>query len=266
VVSKRLLVLLCSLGAACWAHAQGSGPGPAAPQQAPAPAADARMSTLERQQIRAQLLPRRYTTVAAEIGARISRISVQEGQRFGAGQVLVVFDCSTQEALLAKAQAEQAAAEVTLAANQRLNELNSVGKVELDLSAVAVRKFAADVAAQQTLLAKCRVPAPFAGRVAEQHAREQQFVQAGQPLLDILDDSVLELEFLVPSRWLAWLKVGHRFEVRIDETQKTYPAKMTRMGARVDPVSQSLKVVAAIDGRFPDLMAGMSGQVLITSP
>jgi len=83
-------------------------------------------------------------------------------------------------------------------------------------------------------------------------------------MLDILDDSVLELEFLVPSSWLRWLKVGGAFDVQIDETRKTYPARFTRMGARVDPVSQSVKVAAAIHGRFPELMAGMSGKVLIT--
>jgi multidrug efflux pump subunit AcrA (membrane-fusion protein) len=110
------------------------------------------------------------------------------------------------------------------------------------------------------------VAAPFGGRVAEQKVREQQFVQAGQPLLDILDDSVLELEFLVPSVWLRWLKVGSTFEVQIDETRKTYPAKFTRVGARVDPVSQSVKVAAAISGKFPELMAGMSGKVLLNPP
>jgi hypothetical protein len=31
-------------------------------------------------------------------------------------------------------------------------------------------------------------------------------------------------------------------------------------------VSQSVKVAAAISGRFPELMAGMSGKVLVTPP
>ena len=96
--------------------------------------------------------------------------------------------------------------------------------------------------------------------------REQQFVQPGQALLEIIDDSVLELEFIVPSRWLAWLKPGYAFQVRIDETARSYPAKVQRIGARVDPVSQSVKLVAAIDGRFPELIAGMSGQVALSPP
>ena len=222
--------------------------------------------SMEKQEIRAQLMPRRYTTVAAEIGAKINKIAVQEGSAFRSGQVLVGFDCSLQQAQLEKAQAELEAAEQTLKSNVRLAELNSVGQLELDLSRAAVNRSKAELSANQVVLDKCVITAPFAGRIAEQKVREQQFVQPGQPLLDILDDSVLELEFLVPSSWLAWLKIGGAFEVEIDETRKKYPARFIRKGARVDPVSQSIKVTGAIDGRFSELMTGMSGRVRVTPP
>lgn len=241
--------------------------GPVAPAgaQTPPPGPQPRAG-IERQQIRAQLMPRRFTTLAAEIGAKIKRLPVPDGGAFRAGQLLVSFDCSMQQAQLQKARAEQKAAEQTLAANRRLAELHSIGQLELELSQTALAKAAAEVGAQQAVLAKCSIAAPYAGRVAEQKAREQQYVQPGQPLLDILDDSVLELEFLVPSAWLGWLRVGQGFQVEIDETRKAYPARFIRIGARVDPVSQSVKVAAAIDGRFPELIAGMSGRVRIAPP
>lgn len=221
-------------------------------------------SGMTRQDIRAQLTPRRYTTIAAEIGAKVSNLPVTEGGAFKAGQVLVQFDCSLQRAQLDKAEAELEGAEQTLKSNLRLEQLNSVGQLELDLSKSASNKAKAEVGANKAVLAKCQVNAPFSGRVAEQKVREQQYVQPGQALLDILDDSVLELEFLVPSLWLSWLRVGSSFQVQIDETLKTYPARFTRIGARVDPVSQSVKVAAAIHGKFPELMSGMSGKVLVT--
>jgi len=221
---------------------------------------------LDKREIRAQLMPRRYTTLAAEIGAKINRLPVAEGGRFAAGQTLVVFDCSLQQAQLNKAKAALDAASKMWSANKRLHELNSVGKVELDVSEAEATKARAEVASSQAVLSKCTTSAPFAGRVAEQKVREQQYVQAGQPLLEILDDSVLELEFIVPSKWLVWLKVGSGFQVAIDETGKTYPAKVQRIGAKVDPVSQSVKLAAAIDGKFAELIAGMSGRVLMTPP
>jgi len=100
---------------------------------------------LKGQEIRAQLTPRRYTTLAAEVGARIQRLGVAEGGAFTEGQVLVVFDCTVQQAQLDKARAELDAAQATLKANERLLELNSIGQLELDLSRSAVGRARAEV-------------------------------------------------------------------------------------------------------------------------
>jgi membrane fusion protein (multidrug efflux system) len=237
----------------------GAGAGVGAMSLAPSTADAA--PTARAREIRAQLTPRRYTTISSEIGARVSDIHVSEGGYFKKGQTLVSFDCSMQKAQLNKSEADLASAENTYSANQRLAELNSVGQVELDNSRAARRKAAADVEMSRTLLRKCSIAAPYSGRVAEQRAREQQFVQAGQPLLEILDDSALELEYLVPSKWLVWLKPGARFLVKIDETGKSYPATVVRTGARIDPVSQSIKIKGQVAGRYPELLAGMSGVV-----
>ena len=43
------------------------------------------------------------------------------------------------------------------------------------------------------------------------------------------------------------------------ELDKSFPAEVSRIGARIDPVSQSITVVATIDGNQPGLLPGMSG-------
>ncbi len=157
-------------------------------------------------------------------------------------------------------------ADNTYTGNQRLAALNAVGQVELRNAEAEVMKARADVAYLQATLDKCTISAPFDGRASEQKAREQQFVQPGQALLDIIDDTTLELEFIMPSRWVVWLKPGHKFNVRIDDTSKTYPVKLLRIAARADPVSQTVKAVAVIDGTYPELIAGMSGRILLNPP
>jgi RND family efflux transporter MFP subunit len=217
-------------------------------------------------EIRAQLTPRDYTTLAAEIGAKIERFPVREGERFRKGQTLVSFDCSIQQAQLDEARAAFVAAEKTVAVNARLLELKTIGTLENDLSVAEAEKARAKAAAATAVVSKCSVQAPYDGRVVELKARSQQFVQPGQPLLDILDDEALEIEFVVPSRWLAWLKTGYSFAVAIDETGRNYPATLTRVGARIDPVSQTVKVVGVIAGGRSGLLAGMSGRVLLSPP
>ena len=231
------------------APAGGAAPGAAA--AAPAP------------ELRAQLSPRRYTTLAAEIGARIQRLTVTDGSPVRAGQPLVAFDCSLQQAQQARAEAGLGAAEKQLEVQQRLVELNATGRQEAEQAQAEVAKTRAELAQMQAQIGKCQIHAPFGGRVAELKVREQQFVQPGQALIELIDDSVLEVEFIMPSRWLHGVRAGSAVRIAVDETGKTYPAKVLRLGARVDPVSQSIKVVAAIDGRHPDLIAGMSGKVLV---
>jgi membrane fusion protein (multidrug efflux system) len=263
LVAHRLLTVLLGGGLCLGAWAQGarSSAPPPDPADLQAPAGSA-----QRQEIRAHLIPLRYTTLASEIGARVRRLPFGEAQAFKAGDILVSLDCSVQQAQRDKARAELTGAEAALEANQRLAKLNAVSELELVLAGTALERARAEIGAQDALIAKCTVLAPFNGRVAEQKVREQQFVQPGQVLLDVLDDSTLELEFLAPSSWLRWLREGYALRVTIDETRKSYPARLTRIGARVDPVSQSVKVAATIDGRFPELMPGMSGRILVTPP
>lgn len=232
----------------------------------PAPAAVPAAPSASEPAIRVQLLPRRYTTLASEIGAKVQRLPVPEGERFREGEVLVVFDCSIHAAQLKKAESAYSATAQTWEANKRLVELNAAGKLEMNVAKAEMDKSQAEVAASAAFVSKCRIHAPFSGRVAEQKVREQQYAQPGQALLDIIDDGQLEIELIVPSKWMGWLKTGLGFRIRIDETGKTYPAKIKRVGARVDPISQSVKLLAVVDGQYPDLVAGMSGRAQFNIP
>jgi len=216
--------------------------------------------------VRAQLIPRSAAILSAEIAGKIRKLHVLEGGSFQKGDVLLSIDDALQRAQLERAQAVLSAAERTLTANRRLRELNSVGQIELDVSETEVAKARAEFSYASAMLAKCEIKAPFAGRMAEQRVREQEFVQAGQALFEIVDQAPPQIDFIAPSKWLSWLKVGQPLEVMIDETGRQYPAVLERIGARVDPVSQSIKVVAGVTGVFPDLMPGMSGSVSISPP
>ena len=138
----------------------------ALPASAAVPPPAVAAATLETREIRAQLSPRRYTTLAAEIGAKINRLPLSEGAAFKQGQLLVQFDCVLQQTQLAKAEAALMAADTNWKGNQKLAELNSVGKIELDVSKAETLKAQAEVAANRALLGKCAISAPFSGRIA----------------------------------------------------------------------------------------------------
>ncbi|GAB0057493.1 hypothetical protein SIID45300_01822 [Candidatus Magnetaquicoccaceae bacterium FCR-1] len=216
--------------------------------------------------LRAQILPWQFTTLSNELPARIEKIHVAEGGRFKAGETLVSLDCAIQKAQMEKARAALTAAEKLSSVNARLAEMKTLGGLEVVTSAAEAAKARAELAWMSATVAKCTIAAPFSGRIAEQKAREFQYLQAGQPILDILDDSRLEIEFIAPSAWLTWLTPDLTFTMHVDETQKAHAARILRVGARVDAVSQSVKVTGVFTRNFPELLAGMSGRVEITPP
>ena len=209
--------------------------------------------------VRVLLVPKVETVLSGEIHARIQHIDVDIGDSFERGQDLVLFDCEMYRAELSKARAELAEADKTHEINKRLEVYKSVSELDLAVSVTRMDRAKAEVALREAQVGKCILTAPFSGRVLKRQAQPFEYVAPGQPLLEIIDDVHLSLQLFVPSKWLRWIKPKNRFSVRIDETGKQYSAAITVLGARVDPVSQSLEVRAEIEGQHPELLAGMSG-------
>jgi hypothetical protein len=88
-------------------------------------------------------------------------------------------------------------------------------------------------------------------------------INPGTPVIEIVESANLHLEMFVPSRWLGWLKNGHVFSLEIDELGTEAKARVTTIGSRVDPVSQTVLVRAELVDRPPGVLPGMSGYAMI---
>jgi len=152
-----------------------------------------------------------------------------------------------------------------LAVNQRLAELNSIGKLEVELASARVKEGIAEAAYMEATVSRCVIAAPFSGRIVKRIAAAFQFVTPGTPLLAIQDADELEIRMIVPSKWIAALKPGVRFSVQVDELGKIFPARVLRTGARIDPISQSVDIIGAIEGTPRALLPGMSGWVVFAN-
>jgi RND family efflux transporter MFP subunit len=216
--------------------------------------------------VRAQIVSLHTATLSSEMAGRIDSVATRVGDHFRKGDVLVTFDCTVPRAQLARAQAVVTQMARTFEINRRAVEQRSTGQLELDIAAADVLKAKADLTVAEAVASKCTIAAPFAGVTVEQKAQEFEYATPGQPMLDVLDDRALEVELSAPSRWLGSLKPGAPFQVKIDDTGKTYSGQITRIGGRVEPASQSVRAIGAITGDLSGLMAGMSGHVIVTPP
>ncbi|MEZ5738197.1 MAG: HlyD family efflux transporter periplasmic adaptor subunit [Burkholderiaceae bacterium] len=215
---------------------------------------------------RVLLVPERETTLVSPMSAQIDEIASGLGRTFRRGATLVRFDCAEPTARRAIVEAELASARANLDAKERLQALRAAGETEVSMARSAVAKSEAELNLNQVQIDQCRVRAPFTGRLVKQHVRQFQGVRVGDPLLDLVDAGPLKLRLNVPSRWLVWLNDKSTFDVRIDETGKIYPARVSALNGRVDAVSQSIEIEAAVLGEHPELLAGMSGAARFPVP
>jgi len=106
---------------------------------------------------------------------------------------------------------------------------------------------------------RCEVAAPFSGRIVERAINPHEMPTNAEPLLKIISDKQLELDLIVPSTWLVWLKAGQTFDFAVDETGKTYLASVSQISAAVDPVSQTIKIKGVFNRPESSVLSGMSG-------
>jgi membrane fusion protein (multidrug efflux system) len=115
------------------------------------------------------------------------------------------------------------------------------------VAAAAADKARSQVALNRSKLAYCRVDAPFSGNVARLRVKASESVNAGQPLVDLVNPAALKAQMFVPAAWITWLKTGTPVTLSIRETGQTVQARVAKINARVDGVSQQLEVEARID-------------------
>jgi RND family efflux transporter MFP subunit len=229
-----------------------------APAQTAVPA-QASGATDDSGRIRTQLVSEHDVVISSQVEGKIAQMPLKDGDAFKMGQLLVGFDCQLYEAQLHKTEAAADAAHKTYDVTKQLGALHSVGALDVEQASAKAKEADAEVAYVRATVDHCRVVAPFTGRVAKRIAAQYEYVSAGKPLLQILDGENLELRLIVPSVWLAWMRVGSSLQVHIDDLNKDYDATVIRLGAHIDPVSQTLEVSARIKGSHSELLPGMSG-------
>jgi RND family efflux transporter MFP subunit len=212
-------------------------------------------------QVRGLIVSEMRTTLAAQISANIDAINVDMGESFSKGETLVQLNADIPQARVERLQAELKGARHQLEANRRLMELNSVSTLELLQSEAMVEQKEKELKLERIYVRQCAIKAPFAGRVVERLVSPHQYVTPGTPLLDVIAHKNLRVQAFVPSHWLTRVHIGQMCTLHVDEISRSFPARITSLGARIDSNSQMLQIYAEIEDVSGNLLAGMSGRL-----
>lgn len=231
------------------------------------PAAGLPQWTPEQDSVTAEavLVPRQVTVISSSQAGRIADIFVNHGETFKKGDLLIAYDCTDVEAEAEIARIQKDLTKKKAEGTDKLFKLDIISDIDRLGAQVEDRQASAKARAYDARMEDCRIRARFDGRVTNRLANPGEYTRTDRVLLEVASNDPLRAEFLLPSKWLRWVNIGAPVDITIGETEKTYKAKIAGIHGEVDPVSQSIQMVAELDTYADPLLPGMSGQVRISA-
>lgn len=169
-VAIVLVILPATLGCAM----VGGGAGEPTPMPSPVVAADTRVAADGR------VVPRRWAALSSSTGGRVVEIAVEEGQRVGAGDLLLRVDDGPQRMALAEAEAALAGARAQLAQLRAGATSEEVAGAEAALAAATA---AAQAAEGAVVTARANLSRLQAGATAEEREIAQRGIELAKNAL-----------------------------------------------------------------------------------
>ena len=202
-------------------------------------------------------------SVKARVAGELQELSVREGDRVQAGQVIARIEPIEYQARVRQAQqqADAAKAQVDIAQRQFDNNQALVNQGFISQTALltsqaslngATATHAAALAALDLAnksLADATLRSPLSGVVAQRLAQPGERVAIEARLVEVINLSQLELEAALTAEDASLVRVGMTAQLQVDGVDAPIPAKVLRINPSAQTGSRSILVYLGIKGR-----------------
>ncbi|MCU7795748.1 MAG: efflux RND transporter periplasmic adaptor subunit [Candidatus Thiodiazotropha sp. (ex Semelilucina semeliformis)] len=188
----------------------------------------------------------------------VTAIHFDDGERVEKGATLVEMTNREEHALLREARANLDEAKRQFKRVKRLESQGIEAQSLLDQRRREVDTARARLSAIESRLADRLIKAPFSGVLGLRNTSVGALVETGDTITTLDDDSVMKLEFAVPSTYLTSLRPGLsiRAHTRAYREQR-FDGEVKVVDSRVDPINRSVVVRAVIANPQRMLKPGM---------
>lgn len=207
------------------------------------------------------LYPKDEATIAAQVEGAVEKTLVDFGDRVKSEQDLAFVDTASYAALLEQAVGNLAKAEASLT-NARLNfervqRLKQGGiasdadfdqaKSQLDQATADVKVAGGAEGVARLNVERSRVQAPFDGAISQRVVGRGDYVKAGSPLFNIVNDGVLKFIFAVPERYGSFVEKRLPVSFNVDNFPgEVFTGSVYLISPSVSAASRSFNVGALV--------------------
>lgn len=230
---------------------------------------DAKPITVETATITQKLLADRFETIgslastdnidiSSELAGQIAAIHFKPGTYVKKGTLLIQLDPTVLKSDLASAKANLALSETSYDRTRELAKRQLASEQALDQALASLREKQNDVKAKQAQLEKLSLRAPFSGTLGRRQVSMGQYVKVGQPLVRLVANQKLRVEYSLPERYLPRLQPGQEVLVIANAfPDKLYKGVVNYIDPTVDKETRTIAMEAVIDNSEHLLSAGL---------
>ncbi|MEO1235716.1 MAG: efflux RND transporter periplasmic adaptor subunit [Planctomycetota bacterium] len=215
----------------------------------------------------------RRVTVTSEIAGKVTTLAVDEGDAVAGGETKIAqIDDVWSRLRLESAEADVAAAEAELRQSrsdltqlEQLRQAGSARSKEVDDARTLVAGNEARLAAaiadrdrSRVEVERARVVAPFHGAVSRKLAEAGQWVEPGDPLIEMISTGQIDAVVDVPERYIGSLGVGDPVEVVVEVVDVRVVGEVVSVRPDGTNASRTFPVKVRLDDPDDRLRIGMS--------
>ena len=204
--------------------------------------------------------------LSAEVPGTIADIYFQQGDQVKADDPLLQLRDDDDKARLKSLTATAQLARITYQRSRAQFDAKAISRQTLDSDKANMDIALANVAAQQAMLDKKRVRAPFSGQLGVRVVDPGQYLEAGSPIATLQALDPIFVDFFLPQQALATLKTERAVSVKID----TYPNQdftgiISVINPKVDLNTRNVQVRATLNNPEHQMLPGMYAKVTVVT-
>ena len=205
--------------------------------------------------------------VTSEVGGQIRAIHVNSGESVTQGDLLVELDDRTDQAQLQGLLAERTLARLKFERAAKLIKDKSVSKSDYDEARAMLDSAEAQVAAQQALIEKKHIRAPFDGQLGISRVDLGEYLTPGAPIVPLEKLDPIYADFALPERELARVEAGQQIEIRVQAyPDESFDGTISAIDPGIQVGSRSFRVRAQLNNPQKRLRPGMFADVRVILP
>ena len=185
--------------------------------------------------------------LTAKVTETITSLDFTDGQRVKKGDILATMHAEEARALLVEAESNTAESRRQFDRTKQLSTSGAASTAQLDEARRIYETARARQLAIQSRINELTIEAPFDGVVGLRKISVGAVVRPGDLITTIDDDTVMKLDFSVPSTFLPVLIPGTPIEARTRAfSGKIFTGEIRTVASRIDPVTRTVVVRAEI--------------------